>query len=98
MSFLVDTISCYAASIHHPMNAITVQALTTLRGQGEAALPQNLIEFWCLHAPTRMEWLGRTPEEAKAELAELKTFFPCCSISLLFIRVERLVSAYAVRA
>jgi len=78
-------ISCYAASIH-PMK-ITKTSLTTLRGQGEQLwLCLRIWSNFECHAPTRTEWAGTHAEEAKAELAELKTFFPLLLDFLLFIQ------------
>lgn len=102
MPFLVDTnILLRSIDPAHPMNAITVQALTTLRGQGEQLwiVPQNLIEFWGVYTrPLERNGLGRTPAEARTELAQLKTFFPLLlDVAAIYSEWERLVSAYAIR-
>lgn len=102
MSFLVDTnILLRSIDPSHPMNASTVQALTTLRGQGEqlCIVPQNLIEFWNVYTrPLERNGLGRTPEEARVELTQLKTFFPLLlDVAAIYPEWERLVGAYAVR-
>ncbi len=80
MPYLVDTnILLRSIDPSHPMNAIAVQALTALRGQGEqlCIVPQNLVEFWSVYTrPLERNGLGRTPAEANVELAQLKTFFP----------------------
>jgi predicted nucleic acid-binding protein len=103
MPFLVDTnILLRSIDPSHPMNAIAVQALATLRGQGEqfCIVPQNLIEFWSVYTrPLERNGLGRTSEEAKVELAQLKTFFPLLlDVPAIYPEWERLVSAYAVRS
>lgn len=80
MPLLMDTnILLRSIDPAHPMNAIAVQALTTLRGQGEqlCIVPQNLIEFWSVYTrPFERNGLGCTSAEVRAELAQLKTFFP----------------------
>ncbi len=103
MPFLVDTnILLRSIDPAHPMNAIAVQALRTLRGQGEqlCIVPQNLIEFWGVYThPLERNGLGRMPEEARTELAQLKTFFPLLSdVAAIYPEWERLVGAYAVRS
>jgi len=103
MPFLVDTnILLRSIDPAHPMNAIAVQALTTLRGQGEqlCIVPQNLIEFWSVYTrPLERNGLGRTPAEANVELVQLKTFFPLLpDVPAIYPEWERLVSAYAVRS
>ncbi len=103
MPFLVDTnILLRSIDPSHPMNAIAVQALTALRGQGEqlCIVPQNLVEFWSVYTrPLERNGLGRTPAEANVELAQLKTFFPLLlDVPVIYPEWERLVRAYAVRS
>lgn len=78
--FLVDTnLLLRSVDSAHPMNAEATIALTTLRQQGEMLhiVPQNLIEFWNVYTrPLERNGLGRTAQEARAEIDRLKSFFP----------------------
>ncbi len=63
----------------HPLNLVTVKALSKLRGQGAVirACPQNFTEFWAVATrPVAANGLGFTPSEAERELARLEAIFP----------------------
>ncbi|PSB15739.1 PIN domain-containing protein [Phormidesmis priestleyi ULC007] len=102
MPFLIDTnLLLRSLAPNHPMNPASVCALTHLRRQGEQLhiIPQNLIEFWNVYTrPLERNGLGRTPEAARAEIRQLKSFFMLLPDSAaIYPKWERLVSSYAVR-
>ncbi|NEP08944.1 MAG: type II toxin-antitoxin system VapC family toxin [Symploca sp. SIO2C1] len=101
MSFLVDTnVLLRSIDSSHSMNAVAVTALTTLRKKGEQLYitSQNLIEFWNVYTrPMERNGLGGTPQEAEAEIRQLKAFFPLLlDTTAIYPQWERLVIAYAV--
>lgn len=102
MPFLVDTnLLLRSIDLAHPMNTVAINALATLRGQGEqlCIIPQNLIEFWNVYTrPLERNGLGRTPLEAEVEVNQLKTFFLLLpDTTAIYPEWERLAITYAVR-
>lgn len=101
MPLLVDTnILLRSIDPIHPMNAVTIQALTTLRSQGEQLYitPQNLIEFWNVYTrPVERNGFGRSPQEAEVEVSQIRTLFPLLpDTAAIYPQWEKLVSAYAI--
>jgi predicted nucleic acid-binding protein len=78
--FLIDTnLLLRSVDPAHPMNAAATDAFSTLRKQGKTLhiVPQNLIEFWNVYTrPLERNGLGRTAQEARAEVDRIKSFFP----------------------
>jgi predicted nucleic acid-binding protein len=82
------------------MNLDSVNAINTLRSQGEQLhiVPQNLMEFWNVYTrPIERNGLGRTATEAQAEINRLKTLFSLVlDTSEIYQEWERLVVIHAV--
>lgn len=101
MPFLLDTnILLRCIDTEHPMNADAVNAIAVLRSRGEPfyMVPQNLIEFWnvCTR-PIERNGLGRTVEQAEAEINRLKAFFPLLSdTEMIYPEWEQLVVTHRV--
>jgi predicted nucleic acid-binding protein len=80
MAFLLDTnILLRSITPDHAMNAQAVQAILTLKKQGEKLyiVPQNLIEFWnvCTR-PLEKNGLGLTVAETSNEINQIQQLFP----------------------
>lgn len=95
---LVDTnILLRAAQPTHPMHAAAVDALASLRRQGDqpCLVPQNLVEFRAVCTrPVVSNGLGMTQIQARAEIARLKSLFPVLpDMPAILDEWERLVDA-----
>ncbi|MBE9009262.1 type II toxin-antitoxin system VapC family toxin [Pseudanabaenaceae cyanobacterium LEGE 13415] len=102
MPFLIDTnLLLRSIDVNHAMNQIAVQALTRLREQGEPLyiIPQNLIEFWNVYTrPLERNGLGRTPEEARLEIQQLRSLFTLLpDTAAIYPAWEGIVSRYGIR-
>lgn len=102
MAYLVDTnILLRSVDLNHPMNHDATNAINELRRRGEQLhiVPQNLIEFWGVYTrPAQRNGLGRTSEEAEAEINRLKgLFLLLLDTSAIYQEWERLVVTYSVR-
>lgn len=102
MPCLIDTnLLLRSIDLNHTMNLVAVQALTRLREQGEPLyiIPQNLIEFWNVYTrPLERNGLGRTPEEARLEIQQLRSLFTLLpDTAAIYPEWENIVSRYGVR-
>lgn len=99
MPFLLDTnILLRSVDVTHPMNAITENAIDTLRLDGEQLhiVPQNLTEFWNVFTrPADRNGLGRTAAEAEIEVNRLKRLFPLLlDTPAVYLEWEQLAISY----
>lgn len=101
MSTLLDTnLLTRSAQPGHPLYQTAVDAVDTLRSQGELLhlVPQNFYEFWVVATrPAAQNGLGRSPAQAEAEITRLKGLFVLLDDTpAIFREWERLVTRYAV--
>ncbi|HLO84478.1 MAG TPA: PIN domain-containing protein [Nostocaceae cyanobacterium] len=102
MAYLVDTnVLLRSSDPNHPMYSDAVNAISTLRQQGErlCIVPQNLIEFWNVYTrPANKNGLGHTVVEAQQEIEQLKSFFSLLlDTESIYQQWERLVIHYEVK-
>jgi predicted nucleic acid-binding protein len=100
--YLVDTnVLLRSVDLSHPMNPDAVNAISTLRSNGEQLyiVPQNLIEFWNVYTrPIERNGLGRDVTETQTEVNRLKVLFPLLlDTEAIYQEWERLVVAYGVK-
>ena len=101
MTLLLDTnILTRAAQPSHPMHQGALDAVTTLRAEGEelCVVPQNLIEFWVVATrPRAVNGLEMKTSHAAIELARIKSLFRLLpDTPSVFAEWEKLVLLHSV--